>query len=94
MTYSTFIHSAIVNPSKPKISEENDPVDIVSLDVPLLTRLLEISRETIKSDEDLHKILTNILAIKNRGTLTMNDYTDIIKQSTDELESIKKLAGI
>lgn len=99
MNYSTFIHSGIVNPAKPNVSvnESENSVDTVTLDVPLLTRILELAREDLKSDVDLHFILTNILNIKNRGTLTMQDYADIAKKSETgdaDLESIKKLAGI
>ena len=99
MTYSTFIHSGIVNPAKLNISvkESQDSVDTVTLDIPLLTRILEMAREDLKSDVDLHFILTNILNIKNKGVLTMQDYEDIAKKSESgntELESIKKLAGI
>lgn len=94
MSYSTFINSKIINPSSTIIKEKTDKVDSITLDVPLLTRLLEFSRESVKSDEDLHVILTNLINLKNRGTLTMNDYDNILKKSTNELESIKRLAGI
>jgi len=100
MTYSTFLHSSIVNPSKPKLKEnETDKPDVITLDIPLLTRLLELSREDIKSDQELHDLLTNIISFKNTGTLTMDDYDKIIKKDKEdnekvELESILKLAGI
>lgn len=94
MTYSTFIHSGIVNPSKPNLKEKKDSIDTITMDVPLLTRILELSRENVKNDAQLHDLLTNIISLKNKGTLTMNDYDEIIKQNDNELESIKKLAGI
>jgi hypothetical protein len=95
MSHSTFIHSGIVNPAKPNITvnESADAVDTVTLDVPLLTRILELAREEVKSDEDLHLVITNILAIKNKGVLTMQDYDAILKKQ-DQLESIRKLAGL
>ncbi len=98
MSYSTFIHSGIVNPAKTDISvsESENSVDTVTMDVPLLTRVLELAREDLKSDVDLHFVLTNILKIKNKGVLTMQDYDAIATKSEqhDELESIRKLAGI
>jgi hypothetical protein len=99
MNYSTLIHSSLVNPSHPKLKEnEQDPIDTVTLDVPLLTRLLELAREDIKSDAELHNVLTRILTLKNQGTLGMNHYDEILGKSADkdsaELESIRKLAGI
>lgn len=93
MNYSTLIHSGIVNPPK-MVQEAQDAVDTVTMDIPLLTRLLELVREDIKSDEDLHFILTKILEIKNKDVLTMQDYDQITRPSTTELESIKKLAGL
>lgn len=98
MTYSTFIHSGLVNPAKPNLVKENesDPKDTVSLDVPLLIRILELAREDMKSDVDLHDTVERILSLKNKGTLTMDDYSTIVgkKEVDAELESILKLAGI
>jgi hypothetical protein len=94
MSYSTFIHSGIVNPKTTTVKEQEDPIDVITLDVPLLTRLLELSREDIKSDAALHDLLTRIIKMKNQGVLTMKDYDKIVKDSEDELNSIKKLAGI
>ena len=93
MTYSTLIHSAIVNPPK-MVKEAQDPVDTVTMDVPLLTRILELAREDVKTDADLHFVLTRILDLKNKGVLTMQDYEQITGPKSTELESIKKLAGI
>jgi hypothetical protein len=93
MTYSTLIHSGIVNPPK-MVKEAQDPVDTVTVDVPLLTRLLELAREDIKTDAELHFVLTRILELKNKGVLTMQDYEQITGPKPTELESIKKLAGI
>lgn len=94
MSHSTFIHSGIVNPKTTTVKEQEDSIDVITLDVPLLTRLLELSREDIKSDADLHDLLTRIIKMKNQGVLTMKDYDKIVKDSEDELNSIKKLAGI
>lgn len=97
MSYSTFIHSGIVNPAKPKLTKEStDSVDVISMDVPFLTRILELAREDIKSDVELHQIITKIIELKNQGPLTMDHYDNIVsqKEPNPELESIKKLAGI
>ena len=72
-----------------------DKQDFVSLDIPLLIRVLELVREDIKTDKDLHDLVERILAIKNMGILTMDQYEKIASaQQGQELESIKKLAGI
>lgn len=55
-----------------------DDVDTVTMDVPLLTRVMELCREDIKADEDLHWVLTALIAAsKDTDVLTMNDYDRI-----------------
>ncbi len=51
-----------------------DKIDNVNMDVPLLIRIMEMSREDIKSDEELHKVAERIIAIKDKDVLTMDDY--------------------
>ena len=66
------------------MNEESDAADHVSFDIPLLVRLLESVREDVKSDEDLHIVVEKIIAIKNRGVLTMADYDDICDCKKEE----------
>ena len=66
------------------MNEESDAADHVSFDIPLLVRLLESVREDVKSDEDLHVVVEKIIAIKNRGVLTMADYDDICDCKKEE----------
>jgi hypothetical protein len=100
MNHSTLIHSSIVNPAKPNLVKEDstDSVDTVTLDVPLLTRILEVAREDLKSDEDLHNLVEKLVELRNKGPLTMSDYDQIMDKEVNsdraELESILKLAGI
>jgi hypothetical protein len=56
-----------------------DKKDTVTLDIPLLIRTLELAREDIKSDEDLHKMVERLLNLKNKKELTMDDYEYIAK---------------
>lgn len=53
---------------------ESDAVDTVTLDVPLLIRLLEYSREEIKTDEDLHALATRVVQASKNGPLGMKDW--------------------
>jgi hypothetical protein len=52
-------------------------VDSVSLDIPLLIRIMEVCREEIKDDKELHQFATLIVAAKDRGVLGMKDWNDI-----------------
>jgi hypothetical protein len=54
--------------------EEADKKDTVTVDIPLLIRLLELAREDIKSDMDLHRVVERLIDIRNKGILTMDDY--------------------
>ena len=60
-----------------KLQEEVGSTDSVSLNVPVLIRIMEVCREEIKSDEELHKFAEQIIAAKDRGVLTMADWDDI-----------------
>jgi hypothetical protein len=44
------------------------------MDTPLFIRILELVREDIKTDADLHRVVENVLAKANGRPLTMNDY--------------------
>lgn len=61
------------------IEAEDNPTDIVSVDVPLLIRLLEYAKEDAKSDMDLHHVAERLIALSDDGrTLTMQDYETIV----------------
>lgn len=70
-------------------SEENccceDAIDVIALDIPLLIRLLEWSREDAKDDVDLHVVAENIIKIMKNNTefLTMDDYSAIVPQGQE-----------
>lgn len=88
-----------------KILESQNPIDSVTLDIPLLIRLLEYAREDAKTDMDLHNVTERMIELsKSSQTLSMNDYEHIVGQhgseepeKTDEgldMQMIKMLAGI
>ena len=59
--------------------EEVDKKDTVTMDIPLLIRMLELAREDIKTDADLHKVVEKLIDIRNKGILTMDDYEFVSK---------------
>lgn len=63
-----------------------NPKDIVKLDIPLLIRLFEYSREDAKTDMDLHDVTTRLIDLSGDGdVLTMDHYDQIvINQRTDD----------
>jgi len=75
------------------IREEEDPTDIIAMDVPLFIRMLEYAREDAQSDMDLHDVAERAIeAVKLRGLLSMEDYNDLIggAQQVDEVRLIPK----
>jgi DNA-binding ferritin-like protein len=75
--------------------------DVVKLDVPLFIRLLELAREDVKQDADLHDIAEAVIKLSQEGVATMADYEQIVsfmqKQgdtATEEIARIKQLGGM
>jgi hypothetical protein len=58
----------------------DNPLDSLTMDVPLFIRLLEWAKEESQTDMDLHRISENALKLRS-GLLTMKDYDSIIIQS-------------
>lgn len=54
-----------------------DKQDTVTMDIPLMIRTLELAREDIHSDAELHFVVENLLHLKNKKVLTMDDYAYI-----------------
>jgi len=65
-----------------------DSRDSVTLNIPLLIRTLELAREDIKSDAELHRVVENLIELKNKKVLTMDDYDYIayIKKRTEQMK--------
>jgi hypothetical protein len=57
--------------------ESVDKKDTVTFDIPLLIRVLELAREDIKSDMDLHRVVERLINMRDQGMLTMDDYDTI-----------------
>ena len=66
---------------------ENNPIDTVEMDVPLLIRALEYARENVKNDIELHKVVERMIAAAQNGeTLNMDDYNMIFGDSEQAQE--------
>jgi hypothetical protein len=74
-------------------------MDIIKLDVPLFIRLLELAREEIKDDADIHDVAEIVIKLSQQGVVGMEQYNEIVsfmsKQGDDsELARIRKLSGM
>ena len=59
---------------------QTDPMDLVTMDIPLLIRLFELMHEEVQDDAELHEIATRILEVskQSEGPLTMENYNEIL----------------
>ena len=63
-----------------------DVIDTVTLDIPLLIRLLEYAREDAKTDMDLHDVADNMIKLSKKfDVLDMSCYIKIIPKAKKEL---------
>jgi len=63
---------------KPKnVQEEADAKDTVCFDIPLLIRVLEFTREDMKTDIELHNMVERLIDMRNEVPLTMDNYDAI-----------------
>jgi hypothetical protein len=74
-------------------------MDVIRLDVPLFIRLLELAREEIKEDADIHDVTEIVTKLSQHGVVGMDKYNEIVrymtKQGDDtELAKIRKLSGL
>jgi hypothetical protein len=74
------------NEEKKSVKEEADVKDTVSMDIPLLIRVLEFIREDVKTDVELHKVVERLIDMRHDVPLTMEHYDAItgkLKESKD-----------
>lgn len=65
------------------LSQTGDAVDTIKMDVPLFIRMMELAREDIKSDAELHNVVERVIAAsKSKDTLTMSDYDALIQKES------------
>ena len=74
----------VLNTPLVRVEKEKNPIDTITLDVPLMIRLLEYAREDAKTDMDLHKVAENLIQLSKEGRLLdMTDYNSIIEPDSE-----------
>lgn len=74
-------------------------MDTIKINVPAFIRLIELAREDVKNDADLHDLAEIVTKISQQEVVTMDHYQTIVKYmksqgTTDELAQIRKLGGM
>lgn len=80
-----------------EVSNTN-PTDRVTMDIPLLLRVLEFAKEDAKTDMDLHDVTENLIDLSKTGQpLSMKDYEDVVdipnRQPAAGDEQINEVGG-
>jgi hypothetical protein len=66
-------------------SETENEEDVITLNVPLMIRLLEYAREDANHDVDLHVIVENLIDLSEEGdVLEMKHYPEIVKIESED----------
>lgn len=76
-----------------------DKIDEIRIDVPTFLRLLELSREDVEDDAELHFITQRVNEISQERTVTMADYEDILdfamgNSKEQQLADVRRLSGL
>jgi hypothetical protein len=67
-----------------EMGKEN-PIDAITMDVPLFIRMLEFAREDASTDMDLHDLADKAIAMSTEGEmLSMDNYEDLVGAETSE----------
>lgn len=68
-----------------------NPTDRVTMDVPLLLRVMEFAKEDAKTDMDLHDVAENLIELSSSGqSLSMKDYENIVNIPTRQEQTSDK----
>jgi len=70
-------------------SAEENPVDTITMDVPLFIRMLEFAREDASTDMDLHDVAEKAVKMSAEGTpLNMMHYEDLVAKELPEMDTM------
>jgi len=68
---------------------EKNPIDIISMDVPLFIRMLEFAREDASTDMDLHDLAQKAIKMSGKGEpLSMVHYDDLTAKELPEMDAM------
>ena len=67
-----------------EFTEETDQKDMICMDIPLLIRVLEFTREDMKTDIELHNMVERLINMRDNVPLDMSHYDEITKKTIKE----------
>jgi len=86
------INAADYVQNRQPVKPEENPIDTVTLDIPLLIRVMEYAKEDAKTDMDLHAAAENMIQLaKDNRILNMDDYDKIVIPENPINELVNKV---
>ena len=71
------------------LMEEENPIDTITMDVPLFIRMLEFAREDASTDMDLHDVAEKAVKLSAEGApLNMMHYDEIVAKDLPEMDTM------
>jgi hypothetical protein len=65
-----------------------NPTDAITMDIPLVMRMMEYAREDASTDMDLHHVVEKMIELGKDGhTLSMQDYNSIVEIQNEQIVS-------
>ena len=69
--------------------EMTDKTDTISMDVPLMIRIMEFAREDAKDDMALHSAVERMVEMSKSKSLSMEDYDAIVSDENSDISEAK-----
>ena len=86
ISYEDALLARLEKMTESPVQEYTKGQDKVSMDVPLLLRIMEYAKEDAKTDMDLHHVTEKLIELSIDGkVLTMDDYDAIVSKTTDQI---------
>lgn len=84
--------SVVDEVESPATPSQPNPTDKVTVDVPLLLRIMEYAKEDARTDMDLHHVAEKLVQLSANGqTLSMANYKDIVNSVSEGDSPAEKL---
>lgn len=87
ISYEDALLARLEKMTESPVQEYTKGQDKVSMDVPLLLRIMEYAKEDAKTDMDLHHVADKLIELSIGGkVLTMDDYETVVSGTAKEPE--------
>ena len=95
LSYEDALLARLEKMTESPVQEFTKGQDKVSMDVPLLLRIMEYAKEDAKTDMDLHHVADKLIELSIDGkVLTMDDYNTIVSKAAEPAQPVDQEADM